>query len=221
MRFDILTIFPSSFDSYFSESIIKRAQKNHLIKICIHDIRKFSKDKHKKVDDIPFGGGAGMVMTPQPLYDAITRVKKLNKGSVIFLSPSGETFTQIKAERLAKKYEKTKNKGLILICGRYEGMDQRIIEKLADEEISIGKYVVTGGELPAMILVDAISRLLPRVIGKESSHINDSFSKALKRKKEYPVYTRPEVFKGMKVPKVLLSGNHKEIEKWKIQHLHN
>ncbi|OGJ42313.1 tRNA (guanosine(37)-N1)-methyltransferase TrmD [Candidatus Peregrinibacteria bacterium RIFCSPLOWO2_01_FULL_39_12] len=221
MRFDILTIFPSSFDSYFSESIIKRAQKNKLIKICTHDIRKFSKDKHKKVDDIPFGGGAGMVMTPQPLYDAIKHVKKLNKGAVIFLSPSGEIFTQIKAERLAKKYEKTKNKGLILICGRYEGIDRRIIEKFADEEISIGKYVVTGGELPAMILVDAISRLLPGVIGKESSHINDSFSKALKRKKEYPVYTRPEVFKGMKVPKVLLSGNHKEIGKWKIQHLHN
>ena len=221
MRFYILTIFPSSFDSYFSESIIKRAQKNKLIKICTHDIRKFSKDKHKKVDDIPFGGGAGMVMTPQPLYDAIKHVKKLNKGAVIFLSPSGEIFTQIKAERLAKKYEKTKNKGLILICGRYEGIDRRIIEKFADEEISIGKYVVTGGELPAMILVDAISRLLPGVIGKESSHINDSFSKALKRKKEYPVYTRPEVFKGMKVPKVLLSGNHKEIGKWKIQHLHN
>lgn len=220
MRFDILTIFPSSFDSYFNESIIKRAQKNKFIKICVHDIRKFSRDKHKKVDDIPFGGGAGMVMTPQPLYDAITHVKKLNKGRVIFLSPSGETFTQKKAETLAKKYEKTRNKGLILICGRYEGIDQRIIEKFADEEISIGKYVVTGGELPAMILVDAISRLIPGVIGKESSHINDSFSKALKRMKEYPVYTRPEIFKGMKVPKVLLSGNHKEIEKWKIQHLH-
>lgn len=221
MRFDILTIFPSSFNSYFNESIIKRAQKNKLIKICIHDIRKFSRDKHKKVDDIPFGGGAGMVMTPQPLYDAITHVKKLNKGCVVFLSPSGEIFTQIKAERLAKKYEKAKNKVLILICGRYEGIDQRVVEKFADEEISIGKYVVTGGELPAMILVDAISRLLPGVIGKESSHINDSFSKALKRKKEYPVYTRPEVFKGMKVPKVLLSGNHKEIEKWKVHLLHN
>jgi len=165
MKFDILTIFPNIFDSYLKESIIKRALKNKLIKIHIHDIRKFSKDKHKKVDDIPFGGGAGMVMTPQPLHDAIKHVQKTNKGPVIFLTPQGETLTQAKTERLASK-----NQDLILLCGRYEGIDQRIRDTLIDREISIGSYVLTGGELPAMIMIDAISRLIPGVIGKEESH---------------------------------------------------
>lgn len=208
MRFDILTIFPQIFDSYLKESIIKRAIQKTLIKIVIHDIRKFSKDKHRKVDDVPFGGGAGMVMTPQPLYDAIKHVKKLNKGLVIYLTPQGKTFTQIQAEKLA-------DKGLILICGRYEGIDQRICDTLIDLEISIGNYVLTGGELPAMVLIDSISRLIPGVLGKEASHLEDSFSKALNRKKEYPHYTRPYNFKGLKVPEVLLSGHHKEIEKWR------
>lgn len=209
MRFDILTIFPHTFDSYLNESIIKRAKAKKLIKIFIHDIRKFSKERHKKVDDIPYGGGAGMVMTPQPLHDAITSIKKKNKGLVIFLTPAGKTFTQIKAEKLAKI------KSLILVCGRYEGIDQRIRDTLIDEEISIGNYVLTGGELPAMILVDAISRLTPNVLGKAESHQHDSFSKALQRKKEYPHYTRPPVFRGMKVPDVLISGHHKNIETWR------
>lgn len=209
MRFDILTIFPQIFNSYLKESIIKRAIQKKLIKIAIHDIRKFSKDKHQKVDDIPYGGGAGMVMTPQPLYDAITYVKTLNKGPVVFLTPHGPTFTQVKAETLSRK------KGLILICGRYEGIDQRIRDTLIDYEISIGKYVLTGGELPAMVLLDSVSRLISGVLGKEESHKEDSFSKALNRKKEYPHYTRPANFKGMKVPEVLLSGHHKEIEKWR------
>jgi len=212
MRFDILTIFPSSFDSYFSESIIKRAQKNKLIKICTHDIRKFSKDKHKKVDDIPFGGGAGMVMTPQPLYDAIKHVKKLNKGAVIFLSPSGEIFTQIKAERLAKKYEKTKNKGLILICGRYEGVDERVAGYVADEVISIGDYVLNGGEVAAMAVIESVSRMVPMFIAKKESA----------EKFDHPQYTRPETFvvgkKKLKVPKVLLSGDHKKIQEWRERH---
>ncbi len=210
MRFDILTIFPNIFDSYLKESIIKRAIKNKLIKIHIHDIRKFSKDKHKKVDDVPFGGGAGMVMTPQPLHDAIKHVKKTNKGLVIYLTPQGETLTQAKTERLASK-----NQDLILLCGRYEGIDQRIRDTLVDREISIGSYVLTGGELPAMVMIDAISRLIPGVIGKEESHQEDSFSKSLKRKKEYPHYTRPAKFKGMKVPDILLSGHHKKIEDWR------
>ncbi|MBD3361071.1 tRNA (guanosine(37)-N1)-methyltransferase TrmD [Candidatus Peregrinibacteria bacterium] len=210
MRFDILTIFPQAFDSYLKESILKRAQKNKLIEIHIHDIRDFSKDKHKKVDDVPFGGGTGMVMTPQPLYDSITFVKKKNKGPVIFLSPQGKIFTQSKAEKLSKKYDE-----LILLCGRYEGIDQRIRDTLIDEEISIGNYVLTGGELPAMVTIDAISRLIPGVIGKEQSHIQDSFSKALKRKKEYPHYTRPKTFKGMKVPEILTSGHHEKIKKWR------
>jgi len=210
MRFDILTIFPQSFNSYLSESILKRAQEKELIEIHIHDIRDFSKDKHKKVDDSPFGGGAGMVMTPQPLYDAITHAKKENKGPVIFFTPQGKTFTQTKAETIQKKYDE-----VILVCGRYEGIDQRIRDSIVDMEISIGNYVLTGGELPAMILVDAVSRLIPEVLGKEASHIEDSFSKSLDRKKEYPHYTRPSKFKEMEVPEVLLSGNHKEIEKWR------
>ncbi|MFH1218544.1 MAG: tRNA (guanosine(37)-N1)-methyltransferase TrmD [Candidatus Peregrinibacteria bacterium] len=215
MRFDILTIFPDSLNSYLNESIIKRAQAKKLIKIRVHDIRKFSKDKHKKVDDIPFGGGAGMVMTPQPLHDAIKHIKKQNKGPVIYLTPQGKELTQPIAESLAK----TKQRGLILICGRYEGIDQRIRATLIDKEISIGPYVLTGGELPAMVLLDATARLIPGVLGKEASHQNDSFSKAFDRKKEYPHYTRPENFKGMKVPPVLLSGHHKNIEEWRKKHL--
>lgn len=213
MRFDILTIFPHAFCSYLNESIIKRAQAKKLIKIFIHDIRKFSKERHKKVDDIPYGGGAGMVMTPQPLHDAITAIKKKNRGPVVFLAPDGKIFTQIKAEKMAKL------KGLILVCGRYEGIDQRIRDTLIDEEISIGSYVLTGGELPAMILLDTISRLTPNVLGKAESHENDSFSKALQRKKEYPHYTRPPVFKKMKVPEILLSGHHAKIAAWRKNNL--
>ncbi len=219
MRFDILTIFPNIFNSYLKESIILRAIKKSLINIHIHDIREFSKDKHHKVDNVPFGGGAGMVMTPQPLYDAIKKVKKYNKGKVVYLTPQGETFAQIKAERYAKKYGKSDSKGLILICGRYEGIDQRIRDMLVDEEISIGKFVLTGGELPAMVMIDSISRLIPGVLGKEQSHLEDSFSLKLKRKKEYPHYTRPPAFKGKKVPEVLMSGNHKKIEEWRKSHL--
>ncbi len=211
MRFDILTIFPNIFDSYINTSILKRARDKKLIQIHIHDIRQFSKDKHHKVDNLPFGGGAGMVMTPQPLHDCIKHVKKLNKGTVIYFSPHGKVLTQIKVEKLSVNA----NRGLILLCGHYEGIDQRIIDSLVDDEISIGKYVLTGGELPALILVDAISRLIPEVLGRAESHQEESFSKALKRKKEYPHYTRPAEFKGMKVPDVLMSGHHKEIAKWR------
>ncbi len=214
MRFDILTIFPEIFDSYLKESIIKRAIAKKLIKVVIHDIRKYSKNKHRKVDGIPFGGGAGMLMTPQPLYDAIKAVKRVNKGSVIYLTPQGKTLTQIKIEKLSKK-----SKGMILVCGRYEGIDQRIRDLLVDEEISIGDYVLTGGEIPAIVLLDSVSRLIPGVLGKSASHLEDSFSKSLDRKKEYPHYTRPAVFRGKSVPTVLLSGNHKEIEKWRRSHL--
>ena len=214
MRFDILTIFPKIFDSYLKESIIKRAIERKLIKIVVHDIRKFSKDRHQKVDDIPFGGGAGMVMSPQPLHNAIKSVKKINKGPIIYLSPKGKEFKQIDAEKFSKKH-----KEIILLCGRYEGIDQRIIDTMVDLEISVGKYVLTGGELPAMIMIDAISRLISGVLGKKESHLEDSFSKGLKRKKEYPHYTRPAVFKGIKVPEVLMSGNHKEISNWRNKNL--
>jgi tRNA (guanine37-N1)-methyltransferase len=216
MRFDILTIFPEIFDSYLKESIIKRARASKIIEVHIHDIRKFSKDKHKKVDDIPFGGGAGMVMTPEPIYEAIQHVRKLNKGPVIYLAPQGKVFSQIKAEKLAKKHQKN---GIILLCGRYEGIDQRIRDKFIDEEISVGKYVLTGGELPAMIILDAVSRLIPGTLGKEESHMEDSFSKSLDRKKEYPHYTRPAIFQGMEVPEVLLSGHHKKISEWRKKNL--
>lgn len=214
MRFDILTIFPEIFNSYFNESIIKRAQEEKIIEIYVHDIRKFSKDKNKRVDDMPFGGGAGMLMTPQPLHDAITYVKTLNNGPVIYMTPQGKTFTQARAERFVKK-----NQNLIILCGRYEGIDQRIRDSLIDHEISIGNYVLTGGELAATILVDSISRLIPGVLGKQESHLEDSFSKSLNRKKEYPHYTRPAEFKGMEVPNVLLSGHHKNIEKWRKKNL--
>ncbi len=213
MRFTILTIFPKLFDSFKSESIIKRAIDNKLIEINILDIRDFSKDKHKKVDDTPYGGGAGMLMTCQPLFDAIREAKKKNKGKLIYLSPKGEKFTQNKARKISK--EKT----CILLCGRYEGIDQRVIDTFVDEEISIGNYVLTGGELPAMVLIDSISRLIPKVLGKKESHEFDSFSKNLKGKKEYPHYTKPAEFEGLKVPDILLSGDHKKIEKWRMNNL--
>jgi tRNA (guanine37-N1)-methyltransferase len=213
MRFDILTIFPEIFTSYFQESIIKKAQEKDLIQICIHNIRKFSKDKHQKVDDIPYGGGAGMLMTPQPLFDCVEHVRKENHGPLIFLTPHGKTFTQSKAEKLSKL------NSCILLCGRYEGIDQRVRDQIVDMEISIGRFVLTGGELPAMILVDAISRLIPEVLGDQNSHEEDSFSKKLNRKIEYPHYTRPAEFRGMKVPEVLLNGNHAEINKWRKEKL--
>ncbi|MCK9186194.1 tRNA (guanosine(37)-N1)-methyltransferase TrmD [Candidatus Gracilibacteria bacterium] len=219
MRFDILTIFPQIFDSYLDQSILKRAQAKNLIEIHVHDIRTYSKQSHKKVDDIPYGGGAGMVMTPQPLYDAIKAIKKLNKGRVIYFSPRGDVLTQQKAEKYAQELIKKPKTGFILICGRYEGIDERVIDLVVDEQLSIGKYILTGGEIPAMTFVDCISRLIPGVLGKEESHLNDSFSKALKRKKEYPQYTRPRIFKNKKVPDVLFSGNHKDIEQWRNQHL--
>jgi len=210
MRFDILSIFPESFNSYFNESIIKRAREKELIEIHIHNIRDYSKDKHLKVDDTPFGGGKGMLMTPQPLFDSINKIKGLNKGPVIFFTPHGKRLNQSKVEKLSKK-----DNEYILLCGRYEGIDQRVRDTLVDIEISIGDFVLTGGELAAMIFIDSISRLIPNVLGKEESHLEDSFSKSINRKKEYPQYTRPANYKGLKVPNILMSGNHKNIEDWK------
>lgn len=210
MRFDILTIFPHLLDSYLDDSIVKREIIKKVIRVYFHDIRVYSKDRHKKVDARPYGGGAGMLMTPQPLYDAIQAVKRKNRGApVIYLSPRGKTLDHKMAKRLAKK------KGLILLCGRYEGIDERVRKLCVDEEISIGNYVLTGGELPAMVLVDAITRLVPGALGNEDSIHEESFSEALDGKKEYPHYTRPPVFKGLKVPPVLLTGNHKKIADWR------
>lgn len=216
MRFDLLTIFPQIFESYLKESIIKRALGSRKIQILVHDIRKFSKDRHHKVDAPPYGGGPGMVMTPQPLYDCIMEVKKSNKGPVIYLSPKGKILTQNYAEKIVRK---TKKNGLILICGRYEGIDQRVIDLIVDEELSIGKYVLTGGELAAMVVLDTLSRLVPGVLGDDESSQEETFSKSLKGKKEYPHYTRPEIFMGKEVPKVLLSGHHAEIKKWRTEAL--
>ncbi len=215
MEFHILTIFPEMFNGFLNESILKKAQGKGVIKIHLHDIRDYSKDKHKKVDDTPYGGGAGMVFTPQPLFDCIEDVKKkAPKAPVIYMTPKGQRLTQTKVERLNKKFTQ-----LILLCGHYEGIDQRVIDALVDMEISIGDYILSGGELAAMVVVDAVSRLVPGAIGKEASHEEETFSKKLDRKKEYPHYTKPSEFRGMKVPEVLLNGHHAEIEKWRRKNL--
>lgn len=204
MRFDILTLFPKSFTP-LTESIVGRAREQGKIEVNLVDIRDFSQDKHKKCDDTPYGGGAGMVMTAQPLWDAIESVKK-ESSHIIYMSPKGEKLTQKLVRELAG-YE-----NIVLICGHYEGIDQRIIDKFVQREVSIGDYILTGGELPAMVLVDAVSRLIPEVLGNENSAQNETFSNDLL---EFPQYTKPSEYKEMKVPEVLLSGNHKEIAKWR------
>jgi tRNA (guanine37-N1)-methyltransferase len=220
MVFHVLTLFPELFSAFKKESIIGRALKSKKAKIQLVNIRDFSMDRHQKVDDSPYGGGEGMVMKCEPLFAALENVQNVKRKTnnekgmrVIYLSPRGKKFTQRTAERLAK-YEE-----IVLICGRYEGIDQRVIDALVDEELSIGDYVLTGGELPAMVVMDGVIRLQPGVLGKEGSHEQDSFSKAFGGKKEYPHYTKPAEFRGMKVPDVLLSGNHAEIEKWRKANL--
>jgi len=214
MRFDIITIFPKIFDSYFNESILARAQKKSLIKIGVHDLRKWTIDKHKTVDDSPYGGGPGMIFKVEPLFKAVTTLKKLKiKERIILFSAKGKLFTQADARRLAK-YDR-----LILICGRYEGVDERVAEHIADEEISVGNFVLTGGEIPAMILVDAVSRLIPGVLGKKESLVVESHSQ--EGYIEYPQYTRPEKFRNWKVPEILLSGDHKKISAWREKNSKN
>ena len=205
MRFDVLTLFPEMFDS-LEKSIIGRARKNGIIDINLINIRDFSQNKHKKVDDTPYGGGNGMVMMPDVVYRAYESIKK-EKSKVIYLSPQGKKLDQKKVEELAKEEQ------LILLCGHYEGIDQRVLDEIVDEEISIGDYVLTGGELPAMVLIDSVSRYVEGVL-QQGSTAEESFSMGLL---EYPQYTRPEIFKGNKVPEVLLSGNHQKIEEWRKQ----
>lgn len=204
MKIDILTLFPDMFDA-LKHSIIGKAQENKLVEINIINIRDFSNNKHGKVDDYVFGGGDGMLMMPQPLYDAIMSVKEQDS-HVIYLSPKGKPLVQKTVNKLSKINH------LILVCGHYEGIDERVIELCVDEQVSIGDYVLTGGELPAMVLVDAILRYIPGVLGNENSASEESFSNNLL---EYPQYTRPRVFKNLLVPSVLLSGNHAEIKKWR------
>ena len=245
MRFDIITIFPQMFDSYFGESVLGRAQKEGRVEIRTHNLRDYTNDKHQTVDDTPYGGGAGMVMKVEPIFNSVSDIKKKNenkfkKTKVILFSAKGKKYTQRDAERFAQ-YD-----NLILICGRYEGVDERVARHIADEEISIGDYILTGGEIPAMVLVDSVSRLIPGVLGNEESLLEESFSPGLQSNiddlkekknknvkldlnngnsesdncefyfaKEYPQYTKPAEFRGWKVPKILLSGNHQKIKEWR------
>lgn len=205
MKIDILTIFPEMFKPFISESIVGRAVKENLVEINIHNIRDYSKDPHKKVDDYGYGGGKGMVLMPQPIFDAVDDLKT-DDSIVILMTPQGEKYSQKKAYDLKDK------KHLILICGHYEGFDERI-RTLADLELSIGDYVLTGGELASMVITDSIVRLIPGVI-KEESHLNESFNDGLL---DYPVYTKPVSFRGMDVPEVLLSGHHANIDKFRYE----
>lgn len=209
MIIDILTLFPKMFEGSFAHSIIKKAQDKGIVKINIHNLRDWASDKHKTTDDRPFGGGPGMILKVEPIDKALEDIKsktKTKKRRIILLSPQGEILNQKKTRELSEMDH------LILIAGHYEGVDQRVIDYLIDEELSIGKYILTGGEIPAMVVVDSVVRLLPGVLEKEVTE-NESFSKG--DVLDYPQYTQPRKYKGMKVPQVLLSGNHKEIEKWR------
>ena len=206
MKIKVATIFPEMFDA-LDVGILGKAQQKGLLDVEVVNIRDYSADKHKKTDDAPFGGGAGMVMTPQPLHDAICAMDKERKAKRIYLSPRGKTLDQQTVERLAKEQE------LLLVCGSYEGIDERIIALDIDEEISVGDYVLTGGELPAMILINAVSRYVDGVLGSSESTSEESFSNGLL---EYPQYTRPQEFEGLSVPEVLLGGNHKQIDGWRL-----
>ena len=203
MKFDILTLFPEMFTP-LKESIIGRAVQNNLIEMNLINIRDFSKDKHKKVDDTPYGGGAGMVIRPDVVYDAYSSINT-NNAKVIYMSPKGTRLNQEKVKQLSQESH------IVILCGHYEGIDQRVLDEIVDEEISIGDYVLTGGELPAMILIDTVSRYVEGVLSKDSVS-EETFSNGLL---EYPQYTRPEEFRGKKVPEVLISGHHQNIKKWR------
>jgi len=204
LKIDILTLFPEMFD-VFNYSMIGRAQEKNIVTINTHNIRDYSLDKHKKTDDYPYGGGAGMVMTPQPIVDCIKKVKETNKGKVIFMGPKGKKFNQNTAKDISKENE------IIILCGHYEGIDERVY-KYIDEEISLGDFVLTGGEMACIPIVDSICRMLPGVLKTSESYTDESFYSGLL---EYPQYTRPEIFEGDKVPDILLSGHHENIRKWR------
>ena len=208
MKYDIITIFPEIFHAYLSESILKRALQKGLIEIKVHNLRDYTKDKHRTVDDSPYGGGAGMVMKPEPFFTAVeTLYPDSTKRRVIMLSPAGKTFNQDMAMKLSKE-----KRHLLFLCGRYEAIDERVKKALVDDEVSIGDYILTGGELPALVIIDAVTRLIPGVLGDEHSAETESFSWGIL---DYPHYTRPPVFRDLVVPEVLLSGNHKDILRWR------
>jgi tRNA (guanine37-N1)-methyltransferase len=206
MRIDVLTLFPGMFVGPLDESILQRARTGGQLDLRIHNLRDYAHDRHKTVDDRPFGGGPGMVLKPEPLFEAVETLTAGDEVHVVLLSPSGRVFTQAVARDLAQR------RRILLVCGSYEGVDERVREGLADDELSIGDYVLTNGALPAMVIIDAVTRLLPGVLGDAESALDESFSHGWL---EYPHYTRPAEFRGMKVPEVLLSGNHAEIEKWR------
>jgi len=208
LRCDVLTIFPDIIRAYLNESILKRAQGKGLLDVKVYNLRDFAHDRHRKVDDYPFGGGAGMVLKPEPVFEAVDFLKRDGESRrIVLLSPQGRVFTQSVAEGLSRIDQR-----IVFICGRYEGVDERVRLALVDDEISIGDYVITGGELAALVIIDAVTRLIPGALGDERSAEEESFSTRLL---EYPHYTRPRDFRGMKVPEVLLSGNHKEIRLWR------
>lgn len=216
VTFDILTIFPAMFDNIFSESIVGRAVQEKNMTINVYDLRKWASDKHKTVDDEPYGGGAGMVLKPEPIFKAVNELKtkyaRKHEKAIqhsILLTPKGTQYNHRIAEKLSHLDH------IILICGHYEGVDHRVFEFCADEHISIGDYILTGGELPAMILVDSVTRLVPGVVGNSDSIENETFSYTHEGLLKYPVYTRPEEYEGHKVPEILLSGNHQEVDKWR------
>lgn len=204
MRFEVLTIFPDMFPGPLAHGVTGRALQNGLITLAVHDLRSYTHDRHRQVDDVPYGGGAGMVLKPEPIFEAVRA--RHGTGPVILLSPQGEVFTQAVANDLAARDD------LYLVCGRYEGVDERVAEFLVDRELSIGDFILTGGELAAMVVIDAVSRLRTGVLGAEASPVDESFVDGLL---EYPHYTRPPVFDGHAVPEILLSGHHAEIEKWR------
>jgi len=208
MRFDIITIFPQMFDSVFSAGVVKKSTEKGIIEINIHDLRDFTTDKHRQVDDRPYGGLEGMVLKPEPIFRAVEKIKRPVRSLTCLLSPQGRTFSSALAEKLSGYQQ------LILICGRYEGVDERVISHLVEEEISIGDYVLTGGELAAAVVVEAVSRFVPGVVGKEESVRHDSFNEGLL---DFPQYTRPRDFRGHRVPSVLFSGDHKKIARWRLK----
>jgi len=206
VHIDILTLFPQMFQGIFDSSIIKRASEQNLVSIGVHNIRDYTHDKHHTADDYPYGGGAGMVLKPEPIFEAVESIERKADVPVILLSPQGRLFSQQVAQELSRYSH------LILICGHYEGVDERVREHLATDEISIGDYVLSGGELAAMVVIDAVFRLVPGVLGSEASPLDDSHVAGLL---EYPQYTRPDTYRGWSVPEVLLSGNHAQIDNWR------
>src|SRR5215469_4020496 len=210
MRFDVLSIFPDVFEPVFRHGVVGRGIQRGLILLQAHDLRDYTADRHRQVDDAPFGGGAGMVLMPEPIFAAVEAVRPLNAGPVLLMEPWGEPLTQALAEELAVE------PGLIIVCGRYEGVDDRVRQLLADREVSIGNFVLSGGELPAMVLIDAVARLVAGVLGDEASLAQDAFAQGAGG--GYPQFTRPAEWRGLKVPEVLLSGNHAAIERWRRAH---